>query len=174
MIGTNRRTHYATACTPFHFTGALGRTTVIAVLAARAAAVDRRVCGKAVTQLLAAVGHRRRLGGLQYLLGCCRKGRSSGRKFRDARFKKAASFPREFSVALDTGAHSGVEQRYLPVSRIVIAAGLTIQVAGVLLAVWARRHLGRYWSGEIAIKLDHALVRSGPYGLVATQSIRHC
>lgn len=60
----------------------------------------------------------------------------------------------------------GLRQRYLPVSRIVIAAGLTIQVAGVLLAVWARRHLGRYWSGEIAIKLDHALVRSGPYGLV--------
>jgi protein-S-isoprenylcysteine O-methyltransferase Ste14 len=37
---------------------------------------------------------------------------------------------------------------------------------GLLLAVWARRHLGRNWSGEIAIKVDHKLVRSGPYRVV--------
>jgi protein-S-isoprenylcysteine O-methyltransferase Ste14 len=60
----------------------------------------------------------------------------------------------------------GLRQQYLPASAIVTAAGLTIQLAGLLLAVWARCHLGRYWSGEIAIKLDHALVRSGPYALV--------
>ncbi len=43
----------------------------------------------------------------------------------------------------------------------------SILVAGLLLAIWARHHLaGCYWSGEIAIKLDHALVRSGPYALV--------
>ncbi len=44
--------------------------------------------------------------------------------------------------------------------------GLFLQALGVLLAIWARRHLGRNWSGEIAIKVDHQLVRSGPYALV--------
>jgi protein-S-isoprenylcysteine O-methyltransferase Ste14 len=34
------------------------------------------------------------------------------------------------------------------------------------LGVWARRHLGCYWSGEIAIKVDHRLIRSGPYRFV--------
>jgi len=60
----------------------------------------------------------------------------------------------------------GLRQRYLPSSPIVLATGLTIQAMGLLLAVWARRHLGRNWSGEIAIKVDHKLVRSGPYRVV--------
>jgi len=60
----------------------------------------------------------------------------------------------------------GLRQRYLPASPIVSAVGLCIQALGLLLAVWARRHLGRNWSGEIAIKVDHELVRSGPYALV--------
>jgi len=60
----------------------------------------------------------------------------------------------------------GLRQRCLPVSSIVIAAGLIIEATGLLLAVWARRHLGRNWSGEISIKRDHQLVRSGPYHVV--------
>jgi protein-S-isoprenylcysteine O-methyltransferase Ste14 len=34
---------------------------------------------------------------------------------------------------------------------------------GLALAIWARRCLGRYWSGEITIKVEHKLIRSGPY-----------
>jgi protein-S-isoprenylcysteine O-methyltransferase Ste14 len=60
----------------------------------------------------------------------------------------------------------GLRQRYLPASPILLAAGLAFQFAGLLLAVWARRHLGRNWSGEITIKVDHELVRSGPYAWV--------
>ena len=60
----------------------------------------------------------------------------------------------------------GLRQRYLPTSPFVTAAGLTIQALGLLLAVWARRHLGRNWSGEVAIKVEHELVRSGPYRVV--------
>jgi protein-S-isoprenylcysteine O-methyltransferase Ste14 len=37
---------------------------------------------------------------------------------------------------------------------------------GLALAVWARRHLGRNWSGIVTVKQDHELIRSGPYGLV--------
>jgi protein-S-isoprenylcysteine O-methyltransferase Ste14 len=48
----------------------------------------------------------------------------------------------------------------------VVCAGLCIQTASGMLGVWARRHLGSYWSGEIAIRVDHRLIRSGPYRFV--------
>lgn len=53
--------------------------------------------------------------------------------------------------------------RYVPVSALVMGVGLAVQAAGIFLAVWARRHLGRNWSGAIAIKVEHQLIRSGPY-----------
>jgi protein-S-isoprenylcysteine O-methyltransferase Ste14 len=56
--------------------------------------------------------------------------------------------------------------RWVPVSPIVMAAGLAIEAAGLALAIWARRHLGRNWSGEITVKVDHQLIRSGPYRLL--------
>lgn len=56
--------------------------------------------------------------------------------------------------------------RYLPVSASIMTAGLAVEALGLLLAIWARRHLGRNWSGEITIKVDHQLIRSGPYRLL--------
>jgi len=60
----------------------------------------------------------------------------------------------------------GLNRRYLPAASLLIPLGLAIQVCAVLLAVWARRHLGRNWSGRITIKVGHELVRSGPYRFV--------
>lgn len=48
-----------------------------------------------------------------------------------------------------------------PIATILVAAGLGF-------AVWARRHLGRNWSGNVTLKEGHTLVRSGPY-----RSVRH-
>jgi len=56
--------------------------------------------------------------------------------------------------------------RFLPAALYVAWAGLGMQTASALLGVWARRHLGPCWSGEIAIKVDHRLIRSGPYRFV--------
>lgn len=53
--------------------------------------------------------------------------------------------------------------RYLPASTILIVAGLTLELASVIFSIWARRTLGRNWSGAVATKVDHELVRSGPY-----------
>jgi len=53
--------------------------------------------------------------------------------------------------------------RFLPASPPIMAAGLAVEVMGLILAIWARRYLGRNWSGEITIKVDHELIRSGPY-----------
>jgi protein-S-isoprenylcysteine O-methyltransferase Ste14 len=59
-----------------------------------------------------------------------------------------------------------LRQRYLPTSVFVSASGLALEGVGLLLAVWARRLLGRNWSGRITLKVGHELVRSGPYRLV--------
>ena len=53
--------------------------------------------------------------------------------------------------------------RFMPPSALVMAAGVAVEAMGLLVAIWARRHLGRNWSGEIAIKVEHQLIRSGPY-----------
>jgi protein-S-isoprenylcysteine O-methyltransferase Ste14 len=53
--------------------------------------------------------------------------------------------------------------RFLPLSFGIMALGFAVEVLGLSLAIWARRHLGRNWSGEISIKVEHQLIRSGPY-----------
>jgi protein-S-isoprenylcysteine O-methyltransferase Ste14 len=55
---------------------------------------------------------------------------------------------------------------WLPNASYMIPIGLLVQVSSAFLAVWARRHLGRNWSGAITAKVDHQLVRTGPYRLV--------
>ena len=50
-----------------------------------------------------------------------------------------------------------------PRLHFVVAVGAIVQAGFVLLAVWARRHLGRNWSAEVRIAVDHELVRTGPY-----------
>jgi len=56
--------------------------------------------------------------------------------------------------------------RFWPAYPLIMAAGLAVEAAGLFLAIWARRHLGRHWSGEITIKVEHQLIRSGPYRLL--------
>lgn len=53
-----------------------------------------------------------------------------------------------------------------PENRITFFTGAAVMLAGLAFAVWARVHLGRNWSASVAIKEDHHLIRSGPYGLV--------
>jgi protein-S-isoprenylcysteine O-methyltransferase Ste14 len=60
----------------------------------------------------------------------------------------------------------GLTRRYLPAPQVFVPIGLTLQICALLLAIWARRHLGRNWSGKITIKEDHELVQSGPYRFV--------
>jgi protein-S-isoprenylcysteine O-methyltransferase Ste14 len=43
--------------------------------------------------------------------------------------------------------------------------GVLVAGAGLGYTVWARAHLGRFWSGSVTLKADHVLVRTGPYAL---------
>lgn len=53
--------------------------------------------------------------------------------------------------------------RWLPRTGWVVPAGLALHLVSIVLDVWAIRCLGRNWSGTVAIKVDHELVRTGPY-----------
>ncbi len=66
------------------------------------------------------------------------------------------------AVLLEVVQFRGVP-RFLPPSVAVLVTGLLLSVMGLSICIWARRHLGRNWSGNITIKVDHQLVRSGPY-----------
>jgi protein-S-isoprenylcysteine O-methyltransferase Ste14 len=53
-----------------------------------------------------------------------------------------------------------------PVGLLPFWLGAAVTVAGLLFAIWARRHLGRNWSSEVTIKQGHELITSGPYAVV--------
>src|SRR5689334_21336966 len=41
--------------------------------------------------------------------------------------------------------------------------GVFLTWIGVAIAMWARRHIGKNWSGLVTLKEDHQLVCTGPY-----------
>ena len=57
-------------------------------------------------------------------------------------------------------------RRFVPVNPVIIWFGTALVAAGLGLAVWARRHLGRNWSSNVVVKENHALIRTGPYSRV--------
>jgi protein-S-isoprenylcysteine O-methyltransferase Ste14 len=59
-----------------------------------------------------------------------------------------------------------LEQRFVPDTDWVRWAGLVATVAGLAFSVWARRHLGRFWSARVGLKENHELIQSGPYAWV--------
>ncbi|MGD0987297.1 MAG: isoprenylcysteine carboxylmethyltransferase family protein [Candidatus Sulfotelmatobacter sp.] len=54
-------------------------------------------------------------------------------------------------------------RRVIPRSLAVGVTAVALTWLGIALAIWARWHLGRYWSGRVTIKEDHKLIRTGPY-----------
>lgn len=44
--------------------------------------------------------------------------------------------------------------------------GALLTVVGIAFSIWARVHIGRNWSGQVMIKKDHELIRSGPYARI--------
>lgn len=59
-----------------------------------------------------------------------------------------------------------LSHRFLPDYIRIAWIGAIMTALGVLIAVWARVHIGKYWSATIALKSDHQLIRTGPYARV--------
>jgi len=52
---------------------------------------------------------------------------------------------------------------FLPKTHPLPYFGFALSLAGLAIAIWARISLGQYWSDKIVLKVNHQLVRSGPY-----------
>src|SRR5947209_4962068 len=58
-----------------------------------------------------------------------------------------------------------LRRRLWPSSMPLLVGALALEVAGIAFAIWAREHLGRFWSGSVTLKEEHRIVQSGPYQL---------
>lgn len=56
--------------------------------------------------------------------------------------------------------------RILPEGIMIDLVGVTLLILGLSFTVWARLHLGRYWSARISLAKDHQLIQTGPYRFV--------
>ncbi len=68
-----------------------------------------------------------------------------------------------FSHRLDLGL---LGWRFSPESPWLRMSGIVLTFIGAGIAMWARRSLGQYWSARVTLKIDHQLIRSGPYAWV--------
>jgi len=57
-------------------------------------------------------------------------------------------------------------RRAIPYGVVTGMSGTIMTLLGLGFAVWARVHLGKNWSSMPAIRLNHTLIRTGPYSLV--------
>jgi protein-S-isoprenylcysteine O-methyltransferase Ste14 len=65
-----------------------------------------------------------------------------------------------FTGAIDAGV---LGERVLPRTYALAIAGVAFTWAGIAIALWARWHLGQYWSARVTLKEGHQLIRTGPY-----------
>lgn len=56
--------------------------------------------------------------------------------------------------------------RFVPEKLWIVWIGAAATTLGILFAIWARVHIGKYWSATVALKSEHQLIRSGPYARI--------
>ena len=54
----------------------------------------------------------------------------------------------------------------IPRIMLIRIPGSVLTLTGLTFALWARFYLGSNWDSHISLRLDHKLVRTGPYGIV--------
>jgi len=59
-------------------------------------------------------------------------------------------------------------RRFVPDRPAIRDLGVALAGFAIFLMIWARRHLGHYWSDKVEIKTNHQLISTGPYA-----SLRH-
>jgi len=69
-------------------------------------------------------------------------------------------------LVLPDQAKSWMFARFMPPSIAGFWIGTALLASGLGFAIWARRRLGRNWSGTVTVKQDHELIQSGPYRFV--------
>ncbi len=57
-------------------------------------------------------------------------------------------------------------QRFPFPNPLIAYLGFALAIGGLAIAAWARVSLGQFWSDKVVLKVDHQLIRSGPYARV--------
>src|SRR5207245_6320255 len=69
-----------------------------------------------------------------------------------------------YLILLSTSLAVGpVEGPFFPDHPAIRYLGVALAGLGISLMIWARRHLGHYWSDKVEIKANHQLISTGPY-----------
>jgi protein-S-isoprenylcysteine O-methyltransferase Ste14 len=72
-----------------------------------------------------------------------------------------------FLLLWNGGVRAGfLGRRFIPALHWVANLGAAFTCAGIAFAIWARYHIGQYWSRTVALKVGHALIRTGPYARI--------
>lgn len=107
---------------------------------------------------------------LYWLIAAMRTTRATRATRREASWSRAIhlSIIAVAAVLLFGGAlrYGGLGDRFRPESRWIDRLGLVLTVVGCGFAIWARARLGNHWSGGVAGKEGHELIRTGPYAVV--------
>jgi protein-S-isoprenylcysteine O-methyltransferase Ste14 len=68
-----------------------------------------------------------------------------------------------YLIAADDPRLGKLNERFLPDAPWMGLLGVVLTCAGVAFAIWARHHIGQYWSARVSIVAEHKLIRTGPY-----------
>ena len=60
----------------------------------------------------------------------------------------------------------GIDFDLWSLNPFIFGIAVILILAGLSFAVWARLHLGKYWSGRITLKVEHRVIQTGPYAWV--------
>ncbi|MFZ3200211.1 MAG: isoprenylcysteine carboxylmethyltransferase family protein [Candidatus Acidiferrales bacterium] len=65
------------------------------------------------------------------------------------------------------GASLGISnRRFVPPLPWLEWLGIALTAVGIAFAIWARNHIGKYWSASVSLREGHELIRSGPYARI--------
>lgn len=90
------------------------------------------------------------------------RGESSGERFLTAVVVGAGAF----LIFFRNSRMGLLDRRFVPEAEGLRMVALILIVAGLAFSIWARRHLGKFWSGRVTLKEGHQLIQSGPYARV--------
>jgi protein-S-isoprenylcysteine O-methyltransferase Ste14 len=104
---------------------------------------------------------------IYWLLAAFRRNRVQKREPAAERFVHILFMIGGFALLFSPDPRFGrLNQRFLPASQLLDLAGILLTAAGVAFAIWARAHLGKYWSAQVTIRQEHRLIRTGPYKFI--------
>jgi protein-S-isoprenylcysteine O-methyltransferase Ste14 len=99
-----------------------------------------------------------------WAIGAFKTHRTAKKESFAARYGVMAIEALGFYTLLSNDANIGVLGLHVvPRTYDLRVAGIILIWIGIAIALWARWHLGQYWSGRITIKEGHKLIRTGPY-----------